>query len=329
MSIEFYNKMKEKFNNTKPIRGRAVETKPIADRRRCWETVVKVWVVPNGALDAEGIECYGAHLYNTDCVLYAPNGDIYLQSNGYSTPTTSEFMTRYLPYQLRTYKKYNKLWVDGTKVGAMNGGEFKSGAFVLNNKEKTVLKYNPTQDNYTIENPVKVVQRVIDRTKAKDARAKVKDFKAFAKAMLSIADGWLTEDLLKVHTEPKKDGHSWGGEIFALGENRFNSYHISGRVNQKTAQTIYEAMQTDDDQLKVKLMCMIATTTNHTEARNIRTETYETEWNGTKRMHERIIREYRYNPDSVARRIDKIVEYACDIHTTKEVEQGKVMTNLV
>lgn len=321
MSIEFYNKMKERFNNTKPIRGRAEEVKPISDRRRCWERVVKSYVVPNGALDAEGVECYGARLYNTDCVLYAPNGDIYLQSNGYVTPTTSDFMTRYLPYQLRTYKKYNKLWLDGTKVG---------GAYVLESKGKTCLRYNPSTDNYTIENPVKVVQKVVDRTKAKEARNKVKEFKNFATAMLKIADGWITEELLKAHTVPRdKNNGYWGGETYMIGEEKFVENHLSGSLSRNTAEKIYNFMQSDDDDIKVKLMCLIAGTTNRMEARTIRTETYETEWNGRKTTHERLIREYRYNPSSVARRIDKIVEYACDIHTTKEVEQGKVMTNLI
>jgi hypothetical protein len=316
MSIEQYKRFKERFETVKPIRGRSQETKPIGDRRRCWETVVKSYVVPNGAMDLEGVECYGAHLYNTDCVLYAPNGDIYMQANGYVTPTTSEFMTRYLPSGLRTYKKYNKLWLDGSRVG---------GAFVLNHHDRTLLKYDPESHNYTIDNPTKVVQKVVDRTKAKDARSKVKEFKGFVKVMLTLADGWVTDDLMAIHA--KRD--DWGRGKFEVDGELFNSYNINGRVDKKTAEKLYNAMQTDDDDLKVRMMCMVASTTNPLESRHVRTEQYETVWNGVKRMNDRNIREYRYNPQSVARRIDKIVEYACDIHTTKEVEQGKVMTNLV
>ena len=62
-SYEYYQK---KWNDTKPIRGRAEVCKPLGQRRRTWETVEK--------RDIDGQEVYACHLYNTDVVMYYPHG---------------------------------------------------------------------------------------------------------------------------------------------------------------------------------------------------------------------------------------------------------------
>jgi hypothetical protein len=53
--------------------------RPIADRRRDWEQVVQ-----------DG-DKYGAKLYDTNCVMFCPNGDIEFQSDSWATPTTASF----------------------------------------------------------------------------------------------------------------------------------------------------------------------------------------------------------------------------------------------
>ena len=45
MSLDQYKHFQERYDNTKPIRGRAVECRPIARRARDWEQVVKRYVV--------------------------------------------------------------------------------------------------------------------------------------------------------------------------------------------------------------------------------------------------------------------------------------------
>ena len=328
MSIEQFKKFKEKFNTVVPIRGRPTEIKPIGDRRRCWETVAKAWVVPPAALDMEGFECYGAHLYNTDCVLYAPDGDIYLQANGYVTPTTAEFMSRYLPYGLITYKKYNKLWIDGQKLG---------GAFVLNREGKTILRFNPDSDTYTIDNPEKVVQKVIDRTKSKEARSKVKEFRDFVRIMLKMSDGWIRNEMVDKYATYE----NWGRVNDKVKEvvmedgapkevtHTFNHYDLAGSLHETTAKTLYRMMQSNDNEMMVQMLCLVVEGVNYEERITVRTEQYETTWNNKTQMHDRDIYEKRYKVDSVIRRIDFVVKAACDIHTTKEVEAGKVMTNLL
>ena len=194
MSLSMFNNFKDRYHNTKPIRGRSVECRPIGKRARDWEQVVKRYIVEEGALDVEGGEAYGAHLYRTDCVMYLANGSIHIKTDGYETPTTAEFINRYLPRDMRCFKQYNKIWV-----------KYRDQSYVLDSKRATVFNYHNLLDVYEIENPIQLEQKVIDRTKMKTARDKLKGFRDYAKVMLKLADGWLGNELVEQHATGEAD----------------------------------------------------------------------------------------------------------------------------
>ena len=100
MSIEHYNMMKTRYENTKPIRGRNEDVRPISDRRRDWERIVQ-----------DG-DKYGARLYDTNCVMFCPDGSIELKTDTWATPTTASFISQWSPYRNDCFKRYNKLWVN-------------------------------------------------------------------------------------------------------------------------------------------------------------------------------------------------------------------------
>jgi hypothetical protein len=318
MSLDMYKHFQERFDSTKPIRGRAVECRPIAKRSRDWETVVKVFVVEEGALDVEGVTAYGAHLYQTDCVLYMPNGDIRVKTGGYATPTTAEFICRYLPRDMRCYKKYNKIWVD-----------YKGQAYPIDTTKPTTLKYNKFTDTYAVENPIPLMQKVVDRNKIKVARDKLQAFRDYAKIMLKLGDGWLSNDLVEQHAEQASQRDYWGRRSYNIGGEVMASYTFSGQVSVNTAEKIYEALCGDESQFP-KLLCMICAASDAEENRIIKQEQVEkTSYNGTKYMETQTTREYKYKHTTIDNRINFFIKKACDVYTTKEVEVGKVVTNLL
>ena len=320
MSLDQYKHFKERYENTKPIRGRATEVRPIAKRTRDWETVVKVYVVEEGALDVEGVEAYGAHLYQTDCVLYLPNGDIYLKTGGYATPTTAEYICRYIPRMMTCYKKYNKIWLD-----------YKSQAYPIDTTKPTILRYNKFTDTYAVENAQPLQQRVIDRAKIKVAREKLQGFRDYAKIMLKLADGWLSNELVEQHTEPHAQHRDyWGRRAYKIGDEIMRSYEIGGSVSKKTAEKVYAELCSTDETLFPKLLCLICSASESEEGRVVKTEQVDRkDYKGNPYTDTIHTREYKYKYTTVDNRINYFIKQACDVYTTKEVPVGKVVTNLI
>lgn len=321
MSLDKYNHFKDRYASTAPIRGRSVEIKPIGQRRRDWEQVVKRYVVEEGALDAEGVDAYGAHLYQTDCVMYLPNGDMYVKTGGYATPTTAEFINRYIRNDMRCYKKYNKVWV-----------EYKGDAYPIDTVKPTIFRYNNANDTYAVENPAPMMQKVIDRTKIKDARTKLEAFRTYTKMMLKLSDGWISNELVEQHSEKPTDGRRdyWGRKSYNLNGQVFSGYEIEGSIGKNTAEKFYNALCTEDDTQFPKLLCAITQASNRLESRIVKQEDVEVkDYKGNPRMETLTTREYQYDYKTVDNRINYIIKQACDVYTTKEVPVGKVVTNLV
>lgn len=320
MSLDKYNHFKDRFANTKPIQGRSVECRPIGQRRRDWEQVVKRYIVEDGALDAEGVTAYGAHLYQTDCVLYMPNGDIHIKSGGWGTPTTAEFINRYISHGMRCYKKYNKIWV-----------EYGNNAYPIDGKTATIFRFNKDTNGYEVENPQPMHQKVIDRNKIKEARQKLEAFRTYAKMMLKLADGWISNELVEQHAEPFGAHRDyWGRREYKVGDTVLNTYTMSGSLSKSNAEKIYTALCTTDDTQYPKLLCLITASSNALENRIIKSEDI-TEIGYQNKPHTRTIttREYQYDYKTVDNRINYIIKTACDVFTTKEVPVGKVVTNLI
>ena len=302
MSIEQYNLMKSLYERTKPIRGRPHEVRPISDRRRDWEQVVQ-----------DG-DKYGAKLYDTNCVMYCPNGDIEFQLDSWATPTTASFISRYAPYQIGCFKRYNKLWVTLNMRATDNGDTYplpKSGVFLVKFVDG---KYVPA------EIP-KVMQRVTDRTKSRNVRLPVESFRNYCKNMLKLADGWIRDELVQ-QFQSAGDTDYWGrGKILFRG-NAYNSYSFSGQVGQDTAKRLYDFMSTATEDEYPNLLVLIALATNSEDSNVVRQIDI-----GEGRMRD--VREFKYRPQSVLTRIDYICKQANDVSKVVEVEAGKVITNAV
>jgi len=315
MSLEKFENFKQRFHATKPIKGRAVECRPIAQRRRDWEQIVKRYIVEEGALDVEGGEAYGAHLYQTDCVMYLASGDIHVATGGWETPITAEFIERYLPRDMRCYKKYNKIWVT-----------YKEQSYVLHSTKPTVFRYVKSDDAYIVENPIQLQQKVIDRTKMKTARDKLTPFRNYAKVMLKLADGWLSDELVEQHATGEAD--YYGRKAYELDGKKYDRWALSGSISNTTASELYEAMCNATEEQFPKLLCIICAASQSKEGRVARTIQIErTDYQGKKSMDNQQIREYQYDYKTVDNRINYIIKQVADVHTTREVALGVVATN--
>jgi hypothetical protein len=309
MSLDKYRQWKHKFENTTPIRGRAVECRPWGARRTDWEEIVKV-LTPQG-------EGYGAKLYDTDCVVIAPNGDMYVKTGGWATPTTAEWINYRSGY--RCYKKYNKVWID------VDGRSIPVSSTPLH------LVWDEEKRKHTCDKKIVMQQQVVDKDKIKAVRHTLKDFKAFVKVMMTLSDGWVSRELLNLHrTYKNNDPYAYGGHSYILQGETFTSWDLrGGEMSKMSAERFLKCMQNcTEDTDKVKLMLMLTEGCNNDESRVISVEEVEREYNGQKYKSQYETREYKYKPSTIVNRIDYVIKKGADVYTMKEVEVTKPMTKL-
>jgi hypothetical protein len=168
MSMTSYEHYKNLWEAVKPIRGRAVDIRPIGERRRDFEQVTRNQL-------ASGEYSYCARLHSTDCVEYLPSGNIILRTGGWETPSTSEFINMHSPFP--AWKQNKKVWIR-TKG-------------VLYPVGKELILRPDSGGHYEPVNSVLIQKRVVNRDKAKAARAPMKPFLDWANAFMKMSDGWV------------------------------------------------------------------------------------------------------------------------------------------
>jgi len=303
MSIERYNIMKSKYHDTKPIRGRSEDIRPIGERRRDWERVVQ---------DGEN---YGAQLYDTKCVMFRPDGSIELRIDTWATPTTTAFIEKHCRYALNCFKRYGSVWIE---VGGKTYPLPKDGMFLL----------NFVNGDYVPAEIPKLQQRVVDRTKSRDVRLQVQGFRDYCRNMLKLADGWITRDLFEQYGKPDKN--YWGKGNVTFRGKTFTSYDVRDRIDATMARDLFDYMRTATEDEYPNLLVLITVGANSQESRVVRTEDFQQKYHdGTTRTERREIREYCYRPQTVLTRIEYICKKANDVTKVVEVEAGEVLTNLV
>lgn len=179
MSIECYRHYENLYKSTKPIRGRSVEVRPIADRRRDFEQIVR-------KVDANGTVSYAARLHQTDCVEYMPNGDVLVCTNDWATVNTAEFISMHSPF--RAWKQNKILWVRNRADGI---------AYPVRGHSPMRFALDDATREYVPVEQVVINKRVVDRAKAKAAREPLKEFLEYAQAFLTMSDGWVMHQTMK------------------------------------------------------------------------------------------------------------------------------------
>lgn len=288
-----YKWYESKYNNTKPIRGRSTDVRPIGQRRRDWETII--------SRDVEGGKSYIAKLYGTNCVEYFPNGDITLRCGDWATPTTAEFIHEHSPFTC--FKRYKKLWIQ-------NRGEL----LPINGELR--LKYFGEDKGWQPAEEIVIQQRVVDRNLAKAARAPLMPFVNFCEAFLKMSDGWIMHD---TRIEAGVKVNAWGG-------------YNHDRVSPLNSENMYEYISICDESEYLYLMSWYLSDTHHTEERRLaKAETIEV-MAGTPNAWQRRCEFYdcKYSQSLLRGRIFELAKRAKEIHKIIEVKpSGKAVTNAV
>lgn len=298
MSIRIYEQFKELYNSVKPIRGRAVEVRPINDRRRDWEQVIC-------RVQDDGQVAYGARFHSTDVFLIMPNGDLKYDCGAHYCPTTADFMGS-LVFGIYVLKQHGMLW-----VGRNAGTEVFCAAL-----DKPVLvrwdTTNPNYQHYRLDKPSVVLRRVVDTVAAKKAREPINNFRKYATTVLKMSDNKLTGEFMRTYF-PDFPNNKWhakatigGVEYSGMSLYNFNAF------NDQQNMVFYEAMATDNKAAEIfpLLLAMMAFSSKY----------YDTHEN---------LGAVDITPEAVVRLIDKVVFAYRSVYKNIEVEITKPVANVV
>ncbi len=325
MTYLTYEFFRNRYESTKPIRGRAVDIRPIGKRRRDWEKLVKeerddgVW--------------YGARLYNTNVVMYSPDGRIEFRTDGHDTVSTADFMSAHSPF--RATKARRQVWV-------LRGDQ---KVPVLKDKPITFKQEN---GNWKLITEIKLTQRVVDRSKAKVVRERIKGFEKYATTMLKLADGWVRASTTEpwrslVEDDPSLRIQTWKHYKYDFGFEENIKQILQGYVlnswQRRVNGNAYQAYLRDLDELFKMLSvedidtwdramyCILEKTTNVLQTKvvdEIEFQPYPHD-SYTVRL---ALKDHRYPTTVIKNFIGKLVKQM-DVYTTREVDTSCIRDNLV
>ena len=286
-----YNFYKKRYETVVPIRGRSEDVRPIADRKRTQELVTK-------KVHYSGEVSYCATLYQTDVVEYHNNGNITLRTNGWQTPSTAEFMHMHSPFTV--FKQENMLWA---RVPTEQGLKM----FPIGD----ALEFRKSDDDiYEPVNKVLIKKRVVDREKAKAARAPLQPFLLWCKAFLTMSDGWIMHETRKEVIEfSQRDGGYMMFQVPREFNVRINHDHTA----------LYEAICEADPDDYLKLLCYLLPSrymcSQDRVVGNIKYQTAGGEWSVN-------VFDCRYDYGTLHKVAYKLAERSGNIYRVIEVEPG-------
>jgi hypothetical protein len=161
-TVHDYADAKQRWESIKPIRGRAEDTRPLGLRRN---THIQIWK------DGDDYKC---RLYQTDCVIFKPNGDIVVDTGGWTTTTTASFIGEVLGVGTSIMNSSLWLYINHPIPTEICG----NGQSILRRVDGQLVLQNPTK-------------RYAHRVKRKEAnivRSKYKDFRTYLNGILKIRD---------------------------------------------------------------------------------------------------------------------------------------------
>jgi len=283
-----YNHYKSLYESIKPIRGRAVDVRPIDKRSRDWETI---------RMDGDVVECV---LYKTPVVRYYPDGRIGLQCDSWVTTATAEFMYTHSPFVCR--KRNNKIQVNPL-------GKYADDAkhYPLPEYDETVFVLTP-DNKWAPEAPITITKQVVDRAKAKEARAPFMPFIKFVDSFLKMSDGWvMDETMAQVGTLT-----SWS---YGMAHYDFGVPDLGWRGQR--GDKFLGSLEIADESDYLKHMCALVQNTDAVEKVMVR----EAKIKFKDEDSERTVRFYnkRFYADTVKSKIYRMITKNCDVTRSEEV----------
>lgn len=155
-----YRHAEQIHDMSKPVRGRAMEIRPLGDRR----DADTYWIRKNG----EAIELV---LYKTPVITFTPDGEVVLFVDGYNSIATHQFIGHVLNIGVHGARRTTVLTINGEK-------------FTLADKDK--LRLRREGDNWHVLNPTTQWGWKLNRKAVTNVRTKYGEFYSYLKGFVNL-----------------------------------------------------------------------------------------------------------------------------------------------
>jgi hypothetical protein len=188
-------------SQVKPIRGRAVECKPLGARNKSHANIRR---------ESDDIV---VRLYNTDIVRYKPDGSIIIRQGGYASQTTRKYLHAVLPMWFASHQ--------GATTVAFVGVP---GSQIMHSNGDNVFAYEPNSVRLVFTNPVPCIIHKVNRKAMNAVRAKYAVFINYMKNIRKL----LGEE--RFTSEPPEKRYLSNDELLALATSSEPSDHYAAMV---------------------------------------------------------------------------------------------------
>ena len=179
--VRSYEEALKIHDNSKPVRGRAVEIRPLGDRR----DADTYWIRKSGnVVFGEAIELV---LYKTPVITFTPDGEVSLFIDGYNSVSTHQFIGHVLGIGAHGARRTTVLTINGEK-------------FTIADKDKLRMRMG-ADDNWHVLNPTTQWGWKLNRKEVTNVRTKYGEFYKYLKGFVS-----LRAETKRIHRwQPEKD----------------------------------------------------------------------------------------------------------------------------
>jgi hypothetical protein len=156
----YYQDALSVFNNSKPIRGRAVEVRPLGDRRDGDTYSIR----KNG----DAIELV---LYKTPVITFMPDGEVVIFIDGYNSVSTHQFIGQVLCISANGARRTTVLTINGNK-------------YTIADKDKLRLRLD--DGNWHVLNPTAQWGWKLNRKEVTNVRTRYGEFYKYLKGFVNL-----------------------------------------------------------------------------------------------------------------------------------------------
>ena len=158
--VVYYQDALSVFNNSKPIRGRAVEVRPLGDRRDGDTYSIR----KNG----DAIELV---LYKTPVITFMPDGEVVIFIDGYNSVSTHQFIGQVLCISANGARRTTVLTINGNK-------------YTIADKDKLRLRLD--DGNWHVLNPTAQWGWKLNRKEVTNVRTRYGEFYKYLKGFVNL-----------------------------------------------------------------------------------------------------------------------------------------------